>query len=157
WLHIGGLREFAAHQIPIYHLELNRFIINKLLTATYTSKPDAWEKMPGKNPKLVAITQQIPLGSGPNQLELIPYRTETGERMVMVYFPTKKLLYASDLYQPKSSNGSYWEPHYPFEFCSAVEREHLIVDSVYAMHLANPISFKEIKKDVEKLSSGLQY
>ncbi|MFI5152987.1 MAG: hypothetical protein ACHQET_06600, partial [Chitinophagales bacterium] len=47
WLHIGGLREFAAHQIPIYHLELNRFIINKLLTATYTSKPDAWEKMPG--------------------------------------------------------------------------------------------------------------
>ena len=151
WLHIGGLREFAANQIPIYHLDLNRWIINKLLTATYFSKPDNWEKTINKRPVLISIANRQSIGSGPNRLELIPYRTETGERMMMVYFPVQKLIYASDLYQPKGINGSYWEPHYPFEFISAVESQQILVDSVYAMHLAHPIPYREIRQDVERL------
>jgi len=148
WLHLGGLREYASRNIPIYYLDLNYFIVSKLLAATYITKPDAWQKLKNKHPQLISVSKKISLGKGDNQLQLIPYRTETGERMMMVYFPSQKILYASDLYQPKDSNGSYWEPHYPFEVCSAVNREHLDVELLYAMHLADPISFSVVKKDM---------
>ncbi len=153
WLHIGGLREFASRHIPIYHLDLNHFIIQKLLAASYITQPDSWQKSKSRNAQLVSVGKKITIGHGDNQLQLIPYRTETGERMMMVYFPVQKLLYASDLYQPKMPNGFYWEPHYPFEVCSAIEREHLDVDSLYAMHEANPVSYAEVKKDMQDITS----
>jgi hypothetical protein len=148
WLHIGGLREFAAQNIPIYHLDLNEFIIRKLLSADYKTNPDSWQKTKNKHPVLISVSRKLVLGSGDNQLQLIPYRTETGERMMMVYFTKQNLLYASDLYQPKGPDGTYWEPHYPFEVCSAVDRERLPVQLLYAMHLAVPTPFSEIKKDL---------
>ena len=39
WPHIGGLREYAARGIPIYALDLNRPIIERLLSAPHHIAP----------------------------------------------------------------------------------------------------------------------
>jgi len=58
-------------------------------------------------------------------MEIYPIRTETGERMVMVYFPQHRLLYASDLIQP--SRSGRFRAQYAYEVAQAVKREGLAV------------------------------
>src|SRR5262249_18496705 len=40
WPHIGGLREYAAEGIPVYALDLNRPILERLLSAHHHLEPD---------------------------------------------------------------------------------------------------------------------
>ena len=54
-------------------------------------------------------------------------RTESGERMTMVYFPEHKLLYGSDLVQQRR-DGSFFVPEYLSELIDAVRRENLIAN-----------------------------
>lgn len=132
WPHIGGLREFVARGIPIYALDLDKSILERLFKAPHTYIPDDLQKHP-RAPKWRLFNQDTMLGSGPNRLELIPYRTETGERQTMVYFPEYKLLYTSDLFQP--DQGTTWfTPEYLLEVRKAVAREHLAVDNIFGMH-----------------------
>ncbi|MGH8377354.1 MAG: MBL fold metallo-hydrolase, partial [Gammaproteobacteria bacterium] len=99
WPHIGGLREYVARGIPIYALDLDKPILERLFKSSHRYRPDDLQKHP-RAPKWRLISKRIVLGSGPNRLELIPYHTETGERQTMVYFPQYKLLYTSDLFAP---------------------------------------------------------
>ncbi|HEX6976468.1 MAG TPA: hypothetical protein VF147_18805, partial [Vicinamibacterales bacterium] len=46
WPHIGGVREYAARGIPIYALDLNRPILERLLAADYGDRPDQFAKAP---------------------------------------------------------------------------------------------------------------
>lgn len=65
-------------------------------------------------------------------MEIYPIRTESGERMIMVYFPQHRLLYASDLIQPSGSG--LFRAQYAYEVVQAVKREGLVVERVFAMH-----------------------
>lgn len=51
-------------------------------------------------------------------------RTESGERMMMIYVPEHKLLYGSDLVQQRR-DGSFFMPEYLSELIDAVRREDL--------------------------------
>lgn len=51
----------------------------------------------------------------------------------MVYFPEHRLLYASDTLV-MNGNHTLYDPQLMHEVRQAVEREHLAVDTVYAMH-----------------------
>jgi hypothetical protein len=73
------------------------------------------------------------IGSGPNRMELYPLRGASTERQYMVYFPQHRLLYASDTLVINSDKTLY-DPELMHEVRQAVEREHLLVDTVYAMH-----------------------
>lgn len=128
WLHCGGVRT-AANTAKVIALSQNQEILEKLLKAPYTSYPDAWQQNKSKKAVMQYISKRTTLGTGPNRMELIPFNTEAGERMMMVYFPEHKLLYASDLYQPGNS-----QKHYTYEVIQAVEREKIEVESVFAMH-----------------------
>jgi hypothetical protein len=66
-------------------------------------------------------------------MELYPIRSETGERMIMVFFPEYKLLYGSDLVQ-QQGDGSFFMPEYLAELMDATRRENLTIDRVFAMH-----------------------
>lgn len=132
WPHIGGLREYVARGIPVYALDLDKPILTWLFNAPHAYLPDALQTHPRK-PEWRLITGNTQVGDGPNRMELIPYRSETGERQTMVYFPQYKLLYTSDLFSP--AQGKEWfTPEYLLELRKAVAREHLSVDNIFGMH-----------------------
>jgi hypothetical protein len=146
WLHLGGIRAFAANKIPIYYVQENNDIVKNILAATYITYPDALQMSGVKKFNLKGVRQITTIGKGNNQLELIPFNTETGDRMMMVYFPNQKLLYCSDLYQPKDKDGTYWQPHYVWEVLNAIEINKLPADiKLYAMHVPEPIPLQSLK------------
>jgi len=148
--HVGGLREYAASGIPIYALDLNLPLLERILTAPRKSFPDKLESNRRK-PIFKVVVNKVTVGNGSNRVEIYPVRTETGERMLMVYFPEQRLLYASDLVQ-KLPNGSFFAPQYLSEIMSAVEREKFTVDNVFAMH-TDRIPWSEVTTSVAKHSA----
>jgi hypothetical protein len=142
WPHIGGVREYVARGVPVYALDLNRAILERLVVAPHHSLPDALARTPRK-PIFRIVSQKTVIGAGENSLELYPVRTETGERMLMVYLPGRLLLYASDLVQGPGPDGSFFMPQYLSELMDAVQRNRLTVEMVFAMHAA-PTSWTKI-------------
>ena len=140
-----------ARGIPIYCLDVNRPILERLLSAKHSSYPDLLEKN-YKRPVLNIVSSKRALGTGVNRLKLFPMRTETGERMMMVYAPEHQLLYASDLVQ-KSLNGSFFMPQYLSEVTKAAAREGLAVQNVFAMHTALT-PWSEVIAEVAKQIDG---
>lgn len=141
--HFGGLREYVAAGIPVYILDLNKPIIDRLISSNYKTYPDDLERNPDrKRSKLNIVSKKIVLGTGTNQLELYPIRTETGERMIMVYAPQLKVLYGADLVQPLPKGG-FFMPQYISELRDAAAREKLDVERVFAMH-APPLEWKKV-------------
>src|SRR6185437_5773805 len=97
WPHIGGVREYVARGIPVYALDLNLPILRRLIAAKYDSEPDALART-RKEPVFHVVSSRTAVGSGANRFELLPLRTVTGERQMMLYFPALRLLYTSDLF-----------------------------------------------------------
>jgi len=149
--HLGGVREYAARGIPIYGLDLNRPILERLLSASYASIPDLLQNS-SRRTNFKIISNKTILGDGSNRLELYPIRTETGERMMMIYFPEHKLLYASDLVQ-KSQKGGFFMQQYLSEVIQAAKRENLEVNNVFAMH-TDLTPWAELTNDVEMQING---
>jgi glyoxylase-like metal-dependent hydrolase (beta-lactamase superfamily II) len=131
WPHIGGIREYVARGIPIYALDLNLPILTRLIAARYESSPDALAKDP-KAPTLRAVTRKTSVGSGSSRLEIYPFRTATGERQIMVYWPAHRLLYSSDLFTIRKD--FVFLPQQVGEAVAAVVREHLDVAAAFGMH-----------------------
>ncbi|MDX5421718.1 MAG: hypothetical protein LPK14_05640 [Hymenobacteraceae bacterium] len=132
WPHLAGVREAVAQKLPVYLLQENKPILQRLVSAPFASHPDQLEKHRQK-PLFKAVGGKTVLGKGANRMELYPIRGEAGERMMMVYFPEHRLLYASDLVQ-LMRDGSFFQPAYVAEVVAAVKREGLQVKRVFAMH-----------------------
>ena len=141
WPHMGGVVEYLSHPVNIYSLKINNPILTRLVAANTTSKMS----LPGK---FIEITSPVKIGKGDNQMVLYPVNGESGERMMMVYFPKHQLLYASDLIQ-RNSDGSFYQKAYLAEILSAVKHYDLLVDTIFAMH-GNPVKFSEIEEAIAK-------
>jgi hypothetical protein len=109
--------------------------------------PDALAKAP-RAAKLQAVGRRTALGAGKNRLELIPVRTETGERMLFVWLPEHHLLYSSDLVQP-DQGGGFFNPQQVAETVDVAAREKLDVARVFGMHLG-ATEWKALTEAVEK-------
>jgi len=147
WLHVGGIRA-AANRATVIALNENKEVIEALLHAHYKTEPDAWQANIKQSAYINYINKRTTVGTGVNRIELIPFRTEAGERMMMVYFPEHKLLYSSDLLQPGN-----WEKHYTYEVLAAIKRENLVVENIYAMHM-QPIRYSELLKQMKAYLSN---
>lgn len=141
WMHIAGLREYAAEGVPIYLYKENKNIVEKLMNANYFTVPDNLQKNK-KEAVIKTISSRMNLGEGENRIEIIPVRTGTGQRTLAVYFPGKKLLYASDLYQPKRFARNFWS-FYVSEVRDFIEREKLDVEKVFSLHMT-PIKYSDL-------------
>jgi hypothetical protein len=132
WPHLGGVREYVARGITVYALDLNQPILERLIASPYAQMPDT---LAAKNvrAKMKYVSTKTVLGTGANRLEIYPIRSESGERMLMVYFPEHHLLYGSDLVQG-GQGGGFFMPQYLTELNDAVKREGLQVNTVFAMH-----------------------
>ncbi len=132
WPHIGGLREYAARGIPIYILDRNKPIVERLLAAPHRLSPDALAANP-RTPQWRVVSRSETVGDGPNRVILYPIHTEGGERQIMAYFPEHHLLYGSDLVQ-LGPDGTVSFAGYVLEATEAVAREKLAVEHLFSMH-----------------------
>jgi pimeloyl-ACP methyl ester carboxylesterase len=142
WPHLAGIREYVARGIPVYGLDLNREILERVIGDRRTSKPDALSRAP-KEAVFHFVSSKSTLGAGSNRLELYPLRGITSERQMMVDFPEHRLLYGSDAFQ-KISGSEYFTPQTVGEVIGAVEREHLAVDRFFMMHV-DPTRWSQLR------------
>ncbi|WP_338864835.1 MBL fold metallo-hydrolase [Myxococcus stipitatus] len=133
WPHVGGVREYVARGVPLYVLDINQPLVERVLKAPRTLAPDALAKTP-RGSVLRSVGKRMTVGTGTNRVELIPVRTETGERMVFVWFPEHRILYTSDLVQPMP-DGSFFNVQQISETVQVAAREKLDVARVFGMHL----------------------
>jgi glyoxylase-like metal-dependent hydrolase (beta-lactamase superfamily II) len=139
--HIAGVRQAVAEGIPIYALDLNVAILQRLIAAPHHDIPDDLAQSP-RAPKFVPVTGRTTIGSGETQIELLPYRTVTAERQMMVYLPSPRLLYTSDLFAP-DGNGGWFTPQYLDEFITACNRYGITPKTIFGMHY-QPIPYTTV-------------
>lgn len=149
WPHLAGIREYVARGIPVYALDLNRPILERVIDDRRTSKPDALARAPRK-PLFHIVSSKTTLGTGLNRLQLYPLRGATTERQMLVYFPGHRLLYGSDAFQ-KSSDTEYFTPQSVSEVVAAVERNDLGVTRFYMMHV-EPTPWSELAGVLKRAS-----
>jgi hypothetical protein len=148
WPHTGGVRQAVALGLPVYILDLNQPLLDKMMTAPHTIEPDALQRAPNPKPRWKLVAKKEEIGSGANRMELYPLRGASTERQYMVYFPEHHLLYASDTLA-LNDDGSLYDPELMNEVAQAVKRENLIVDTVFAMH-QGPIPWEKALALIEK-------
>jgi hypothetical protein len=150
WPHAGGVRQAVAEKLPVYILDLNRPLLDRMLEAPHSLAPDALAKtVPATKPDWKIVSEKTLVGSGDNRMELYPLRGASTERQYMVYFPAHHLLYASDTLV-LNGDGSLYDPELMHEVVQAVDREHLAIDTVYAMH-QEPVPWSQVISLIEKL------
>ncbi len=152
WPHTGGVRQAVAEGLPVYILDLNRPLLDKMVSAPHTLHPDelanSKSSKSGKAPQWKIVSEKVDVGSGANRMELYPLRGASTERQYMVYFPEHKLLYASDTLA-LNDDGSLYDPELMHEVDQAVRRENLKVETVFAMH-QGPVAWDKIVALIEK-------
>jgi hypothetical protein len=148
WPHVGGIRFDVAQGVAIYILDANRPLLDRIVAAPHSLDPDALQQAK-KSPRWTIVSGKTELGSGDNRLILFPIRGASTERQYMVYFPERRLLYASDTMVVNPTDHTLYDPELMREVELAVEREHLAVDKVYAMH-QGPVAWSEVVSMLEK-------
>jgi hypothetical protein len=108
WPHTGGVRQSVALGLPVFILDLNQPILDRIVAAPHTMQPDPLAQAPKKADWRV-VSQKVVVGTGANRAELYPIRGASTERQYMVYFPEHYLLYASDTLV-LNDNGSLYDP-----------------------------------------------
>ncbi len=142
WPHVGGIRQFAAQGIPIYTHRLNQEIISNVLKADHSLLPDAYQKSK-PTPKFQLIDKEVVIDDPVTPVHILPINGEGGERMIALYFPKQKVLYASDLVQYNGRNGSFFSPQYLSEVKAMVDKHQLDVETVFAMH-TSPLPWSKV-------------
>jgi hypothetical protein len=150
WPHIGGVRQVVALGLPVYILDLNRPLLDRLVAAPRHLNPDLLAQSP-RAPQWRIVSKRVQVGTGANRMELYPLRGASTERQYMVYFPAHRLLYASDTLA-LNDDGSLYDPELMREVLDAVKREGLEVITVFAMH-QGPLPWAQVTALVEKALS----
>jgi hypothetical protein len=148
------VRQAIAEGLPVYLLDLNRPLLEKMVSAPHTLHPDELANSKGanskeaKSPQWKIVSEKVDIGSGANRMELYPLRGASTERQYMVYFPEHHLLYASDTLAV-NDDGSLYDPELMHEVDQAVKRENLKVEIVFAMH-QGPMPWDKVVALIEK-------
>lgn len=147
WPHLGGIRPFAAEGIPIYTQFLNVPTLQHVLEADHSPLPDAYQEH-RKTPKFKPIKEAFTLEDTDIPIQVIPVNGEGGERMLMLYFPKQKVLYASDLVQHNPRNQSFFSQQYLSEVKHIVDTHQLEVETLFAMH-TSPLPWTQVLEAIK--------
>lgn len=150
WPHVGGIRYDVAQNVPVYILDLNQPLLDRMLVAPHTLHPDALQTSPRK-PRWKIVSAKTEIGTGDNRVVLYPLRGASTERQYMAWFPKYRLLYTSDTLV-LNQDGSLYDPELMREVKLAVDREHLDVETVYAMH-QDPTPWNKVTEELKKAES----
>jgi hypothetical protein len=157
WPHLAGVRQAVAEGVPVYALDLNLPILKRLLDAPHTQHPDDLARAP-KTAKFISVATPLTVGAGTNELKIVPYRTATGERQMMIDFPRVHLLYTSDLFAPDdvAPDGtirSWFTPQYLDEAISTIRRYGLQPQTIWGMHYG-PVPYSSIVETLARFRNG---
>ena len=133
WMHVGGLREYAARRIPIYAVDVNAPVVRALLASPHRQAPDSLARA-RVTPIIRPVSAVVALGTGDTRLELRPARGQHASGMMLVWLPGRRLLYASDVVVPDAFEPVFTRA-YRAELARLVRREGLDVERVFAEHL----------------------
>ena len=142
WPHLAGAREYIAANVPIYTNMLNEQILNRIAAADFSPAPDHLQ-LKKTIPQFKLVKDAVTIDDKISPVQILPMNGEGSERMVAVYFPKQKVLYASDLIQ--YSGGDFFFKQYLAEVKALVDRHKLDVQTVYAMHMM-PLEWKKIEE-----------
>jgi glyoxylase-like metal-dependent hydrolase (beta-lactamase superfamily II) len=134
WMHIAGLREYARRGIPIYALDVNEPLVRRLLASPHSLERDTGSQ-PRVPVRLRPVHDAAVLGDGDNRMVLIPALGIHASAMMLVYWPARRLLYASDMTIPPTFEPIFTAA-YSAELKQTIDRLHLSVDRVFALHLS---------------------
>lgn len=146
WAHLGGFREAVALGIPIYVTAGSIPFLTSVAKAPHTLAPDSLQRAP-RAPKFTAVAGKTTIGYGLNRIELYPVGGEYGERMLMAYFPSHRLLYGADLVDPNNGPDENRTP--AVDLLNAVTRAGLQVDSVFCVQNQDPIAWQDLVKKAQ--------
>ena len=136
WAHLGGVREAMAMGIPIYVNARSVPFLTSLAKMPHTIAPDSLAKSK-RAPKFMPVTAKTVIGAGENRNELFPVGGPYAERMLMAYFPDRKILYGADLVFPnRAQDGKITKGFFETsaaDLRAAVAREKLVVDSLFCV------------------------
>jgi hypothetical protein len=128
WMQIGGVREYVSRGIPIYALDVNTARVRAVIAAPYATHPDSLARAP-RTASVRMVHAPVTLGSGANEIRLLPAASD-----LLVYWPARRWLYASDMIVPPA-----FEPNYNAARAETLRRTitalAIPVDSVFAFHL----------------------
>jgi hypothetical protein len=124
----------SRRHAPVYVLDLNRLLLDRMKKAPRTLEPDALQRSQGlRQPLWRIVSGSHAIDSGANRMQLCPLRGASTERQYMVYFPEHRIVYASDTLA-LNDDGLLYDPELMPEVVLAVEREGPKVDTVFAMY-----------------------
>jgi hypothetical protein len=147
WPHIGGVREVVAQGLPVWVRDVNLPDLDRLVTAPHRLRPDPLQESPMPARWNVAANG-TEVGRGDNRVVLYPLPGPSTARQYMVYFPGRRLLYASDTLVLNDDKTIY-DPQLVHEVAQAVERLGLAVDTVWAMH-QGPVAWQDVLAQLKK-------
>jgi len=146
WPHAAGVRQAVAEKLPVYVLDLNQPLLERMIAAPHRLQPDLLQTAP-QRADWHMVAGKTEIGTGANRIVLYPLRGAATERQYMAYFPEHRLLYASDTLAIDPDKHSLYDPELMREVVQAATREGLKVDTVYAMH-EGPTAWSEATRMV---------
>ena len=155
WAHLGGVREYVAHKVPVYANARNESILRAVTSAKHAIHPDALSTIEQQlifHP--VAGVQQI--GEGPNRIELIPVDVagaDYGRKIIVAYFPNRHILWSSDLYSPGGEVNFAMQN--ASELAALIAQRGLAVDTIVGSHL-RPTAWKTVESALSARVAAVQ-
>lgn len=145
--HVAGVREFAAHNIPIYAEARNVPVIERMLNARHSLAPDDLSSHPHARPVVIPVSRRTVIGTGVNAIEIFPV-TEATQPMLMTYIRDAKLLHTGEMVQPLGPQGSILFPESVIELLHSVAADGLQVETMIGMHMS-PTPWSALAKTLE--------
>ncbi len=131
WIHFGGLRAFARRGIPVYCAEGNVPQLRAFCAAPVRKSGET----PVRNVRFVPIRASLKIGGGPEGLRIAVLPGPETDRMLAIYSPGSRILFASDTIVFGGS--SLFSNEAAREVVRTVEEQGWTVDRVFATH--NPL------------------
>lgn len=129
--HAGGTRAYIAAGATIVAGKITEDFFKQMAAASHARVPDSLQK----NPKPLAFaaveTEKKVLTDGHRTVEIYPVENSHADGMLIVYAPSEKLLYVTDLFSPGAARQP---PVWPGELLSAVQRFGLQVERIVGGH-----------------------
>ncbi len=102
--HIGGLRAYAAETGRVYAGAGGQEFIQSALDARNNTFQDALDRS-NADVELVAVSENMTIGTGDDAFELIPYPTTHSDDVLLIYFPAIKALALGDIFNGEMIDG----------------------------------------------------
>jgi glyoxylase-like metal-dependent hydrolase (beta-lactamase superfamily II) len=134
--HAGGLRAFAAVNVPVITHESARAFVERALAGASTVAPDRLARS-GRRPRVEGVRSKRVISDGTRTVEIHHIAGNLhADDLLMVYLPKEKLLVEADVFSPLAPNVTPPTPPSPFtvSFADHLGRLGLAVDRLVPIH-----------------------